>query len=847
MKHRYSIPLFPAVLLLLGLGSLQVSSWGADYSFREVVGPSEHGTSTLRAVAHLAGSEFVAVGGTASGDGVILRSSGVSPISFGSEAVPGGTRGLWAMSVRPSDGMQMAVGEGGRVLGRGSRDSVWTVVPGTGFESATRTNRGVVTPDGANIVVVSTPFGIRFSGNGSDWTTSTTLSPLLGEQMHGVAAGSGGTLATVGPGGVLRWSVDGGKTTARVGGVPFTNLTAIASAGIDFLFVGEGGLLGRFTLDASGPTGLQTANIVSTNLSGRPRLNAVAHSGANFVVVGERGTVFVVPTNSLEARELASGTEVDLLGVASVPAGQGAVGGVAILVGREGKILSMVSTPAAPNLTRSAAESCEGFPAPRLSASGYEPNYHGIDWFAPNGTQVATNLASFDPPETAPGTYRYQARARDLRTGAVGPLSDIDFVVNPLPDSPLVDGPTGPVGTCASDQIVLSVRNAPVGGWIVWHSAEGVPLQTNVTFSPGLLAPGTHTYSAVSYSDKGCKASSAAAVTLTITAIPDVAVIDAPAGPVGACAVETVVLRAANVAAGGLVIWSDANGVPVRTNDTYSPGPLLPGSHTFSATSVSREGCRAVPTPVTLTVTALPEMAMVVAPAGPVGECASETIQLKVAKVPVGGLVIWSGANGTPVLTNDIFVPGPLAAGSHTYMATSVSREGCRAAPTAVTLTITDVPAAAVVIGAPTNSVGECESTNVVLTVSNIPAGGSVTWRKADGSEVGREASYTPGALLEGTYSYTATVKSAEGCEAAPTAMTLTVVPCQGPPLRIALAGDGTRATLSWDGEGYALQVASNMENDWKDVKGEGDTLVGSPHEVAIETDAARFYRLRRK
>jgi gliding motility-associated-like protein len=411
-------------------------------------------------------------------------------------------------------------------------------------------------------------------------------------------------------------------------------------------------------------------------------------------------------------------------------------------------------------------------------------------WTGPNSFSSALQNPSIAVPTiAAAGTYTVIATV----AGCPGPMGTTTVVVNSIPSAPTASGAT----ICSGSTATLTAT-AP-GGTYEWYNAAsgGTLLASGGSYTTPSLSATTTYY--VQTTVSGCTGARTA-VTVTVNPIPA-----APTAPgTSICTGTSTTLTA--TAPGGTYQWYDASsgGTLLVTNASYTTPVLAATTTYYVQTTVA--GCAGPRTAVTVTVSPVPA-----APTAAGTTICTGTSTTLTATAP-GGTYQWYNAasGGTLLITNASYTTPVLAATTTYYVQTTVA--GCAGPRTAVTVTVSPVPAAPTAAGATI-----CSGSTATLTAT--APGGTYEWYDAasGGILLITNASYTSPALSASTTYFVQTTVA--GCTGPRTAVTVTVNPIPAAPT----AGgtticQGATATLTATAPGGSYQ--------WYDAASGGTLLI---------------------
>jgi gliding motility-associated-like protein len=401
-----------------------------------------------------------------------------------------------------------------------------------------------------------------------------------------------------------------------------------------------------------------------------------------------------------------------------------------------------------------------------------------------------TSVASWPTPVTGVTTnYRVRLRVFTNCCGWSTPVYH-NFSVVSTSVGPVAIGAT----VCAGETATLTATGSGIGN-LTWYSDPlgQIVLQSTPGSSSTFTTPSLNQNAVyfVGEAISGC-AGALTAVQATVAPTPN-----APAAsstPV--CEGSSVVLN--GFGTGGTLSWFNvaSGGTALGTGASYNAGALPSGNYTFYV-SESNGSCSSARTPVGATVNSAPA-----APAALGTTICSGTATTLTASA--SGTALWySDAAMTNQIGTGNSFNTPVLTSNTTYHVAQVDVAGCRStSATAVTVTITPLPAAPIGTGAVI-----CEGTSAALSATGT--GGILNWfADASGNtSLGSGATFNTQVLNQTTTFYVQET-SVDGCLSPLTAVTATVnqLPtspagnsnpvCEGND--VILNGFGSGGTLSW-------------------------------------------------
>jgi large repetitive protein len=464
--------------------------------------------------------------------------------------------------------------------------------------------------------------------------------------------------------------------------------------------------------------------------------------------------------------------------------------------------VTVTPTPAAP--AAAGTTICQGTTA-TLTATAPGGTY---DWYdaASGGTLLATGASYTSPSLAATTTYYVQTTV----SGCAGPRTAVTVTVTPTPAAPTAAGAT----ICQGTGTTLTAT-AP-GGTYAWYTAAsgGTLLVTSASYTTPALSVTTTYY--VQTTISGCPGPRTA-VTVTVT--------PAPAAPTASgttiCQGTTATLTA--TAPGGTYDWYNAasGGTLLGTGASFT-SPALAATTTYYVQSTV-SGCAGPRTAVTVTVTPTPA-----APTASGTTICTGTSTTLTATAP-GGTYAWydAASGGTLLVTAASYTTPVLTVSTTYYVQTTIA--GCAGPRTAVTVTVSPVPAAPTAAGA-----AICTGTSTTLTAT--APGGTYAWYDAasGGTLLVTAASYATPVLTSTTTYYVQTTVA--GCAGPRTAVTVTVSPVPAAPTAAsATICSGSTASLS--------ATAPGGTYEWYDAASGGTLLAtGAGYTTPALTSTTTYY-----
>jgi Bacterial Ig domain len=394
------------------------------------------------------------------------------------------------------------------------------------------------------------------------------------------------------------------------------------------------------------------------------------------------------------------------------------------------------------------------------------------------------------------GTYAFSARVFDnLGTSTASTTATV--VVNAPPSVSLTAPANGtvvpPIGS-----VTLTATAADTDGTIakveLYRGATLIATLTGPTYTyiDAGLAPGSYSYTAKAYDDKGGVATSAA-VGVRVNALPTVA-ISAPATGTVVAPPGSVAITATAADADGAILkvelYRGSTLIATLTSGpyTYTDSGLAPGSYSYTAKAYDNDGGVTASGAVALKVNALPTVAIaapasgtVLPPPGSVALTASAAdTDGTIAKVELyRGTTLIATFTAAPYSYTDSAVP----AGTYSYTAKAYDNNGGVVNSPAVSVRINALPSVA--ITTPASGTILQPPGSVALAASASDSDGTIAkvelYRGATliATLTAAPYAFTDNGLASGSYSYTAKAYDNDGAvtTSAPVAVAVNVLP----------------------------------------------------------------------
>jgi len=512
------------------------------------------------------------------------------------------------------------------------------------------------------------------------------------ESYVNVVGFSDGTGVIVGYGGVIRYSSNGGATfvIARPYGSSTFAVTDAAKVG-DRLYVTttDGNVL-TTTIPSDLSKSPVGWNWQSLNVSGTKPLRSIAVHGNQLVAVGDGGAAFRFNGSNWGPLENLppAAKSADLIGVKTSTKGEFA-GTIAIASKSSIFLGTTVPRPVLVISTNRIETCCDNPGTNSFEVSS--GTFTKVDWFS-GGQRFRTDSTNLAPFEKLPGTHKYQAVARDYRSGVESTLVEVTHVAYPNPEAPTVEN--SEVEACASEPTAtLAAKPGPPGIIFLWYSASDA--LTNVAEGLSFVVPTTtnavYFVEAVDTNHVTlCRSTNRTQIKLTVHKNPPAPV--ALLTRVEQCDGDAAEALRVEQTDGLKFEWFTASKGGEKIADGAAFVPTNRASAIYYVESVDTThgtSCRSdTRTPIELKINPLPDAPKLVSLKLSVADC--EDLPTLEVQALAGIKYSWytSATGGELVSTNATFTPTEKTTKTYYAQATSEST-GCRSSTrTSVTLTV---------------------------------------------------------------------------------------------------------------------------------------------------------------
>ncbi|QJD96986.1 gliding motility-associated C-terminal domain-containing protein [Mucilaginibacter robiniae] len=460
--------------------------------------------------------------------------------------------------------------------------------------------------------------------------------------------------------------------------------------------------------------------------------------------------------------------------------------------------VNVTPTPVNAVLAQSNVQACAGSP---VTISITNANGATVNWYdAPTGGNLVFTGADFQTSPVA--TISYYA---ELTNGTcTSPArTQATVTVNPRPAAPGLL--TANTEVCAGSSATLQVLNPETGVNYEWFTAAtgGTPVFTGASFTTPALTQNTTYYVQATNATSGC-INNGGRTQATITVSEQIGAPTLSATQTQVCIGGSTAISVVNPVAGLQYNWytTATGGNAVFTGTTF-PLNNLTANATYYVEAVSSKGCvSAARTSTSITVKSAPVQPQVQASGGSLTICAGSTTSLSITNPQANLTYRWFDAatGGTLLYTGTQFTTPALTVNT-TYYVEAAEAGNCNpSARTAVTITVTNLPADAVLTSA---NVNICAGSTATFKIASPQTGVTYQWfdSPARTRKVFEGTTFVTGPLTANTTFYVSAVNTG-GCNSAN--LTTAQVSIQQAPSAPVIANgnsvqtcSGTRVTLN--------------------------------------------------
>jgi gliding motility-associated-like protein len=375
--------------------------------------------------------------------------------------------------------------------------------------------------------------------------------------------------------------------------------------------------------------------------------------------------------------------------------------------------------PAKPGVASNNVQVCSGSPA-TLAVQNPEA---GIiyNWYTvATGGSIELTGATVSTGTITQNTSYYVEAATAAGCTNNGGRTRVDVTVGGTVNAPALSAATTQI--CSGGSVTISVNNPIAGQQYNFYTAAtgGTLVYTGTSYTVNNVTADVSYF--VEATNGTCASATRTRTDITVTALPTPPQVQAPAGGLVACDGSGITISIANPQPDLVYRWytAAAGGTLLYTGTEFTT--TITGTTTFYIEAASAGNCNpSARTPVTVTVSALPNDPAVESPT--VAVCLGSSATLRVSLPQAGITYRWydSPAQTTVLFTGTTYVTGPITATTNFYVA-AFNTAGCSSSNLAQ-VQVTTRPAPAPPVIANGNPVQTCQGTTATLTVTDAQAG----------------------------------------------------------------------------------------------------------------------------
>ena len=452
-------------------------------------------------------------------------------------------------------------------------------------------------------------------------------------------------------------------------------------------------------------------------------------------------------------------------------------------------MVTIQTPPATPTLSTSGNLVCAGTNVTLTSSAA--PNGGTYTWYK-NGTLDGTLTTQSVVLNTAAQSGSYTVTVTDgaaPNCTSAQSLAQVVTIQTP-PATPTLS--TSGNLVCAGTNVTLTSSAAPNGGTYTWYkngTLDGTLTTQSVVLNTAAQS-GSYTVTVSDGTAPNCTSAQSLAQVVTIQAPPATPTLSTSGNLV--CAGTNVTLTSSVAPNGGTYTWYK-NGTLDGTLTTQSVvlnTAAQSGSYTVTVTDGAAPNCTSAQSLAQVVTIQTPPAAPTVSTSGNL-VCAGTNVTLTSSIAPNGGTYTWY-KNGTldgTLTTQSVVLNTAAQSGSYTVTVTDGVAPNCTSAQSLAQVVTIQTPPATPTLSTSGNLV--CAGTNVTLTSSAAPNGGTYTWYKngtIDGTLTDQSVVLST-AAQSGSYTVTVTDGAAPNCTSAQSLAQ--VVTIQTPPATPTLSTSG--------------------------------------------------------
>ncbi len=453
------------------------------------------------------------------------------------------------------------------------------------------------------------------------------------------------------------------------------------------------------------------------------------------------------------------------------------------------QVVTIQTPPATPTLSTSGNLVCAGTNVTLTSSAA--PNGGTYTWYK-NGTIDATLTAQTVVLNTAAQSGSYTVTVTDgaaPNCTSAQSLAQVVTIQTP-PATPTLS--TSGNLVCAGTNVTLTSSAAPNGGTYTWYkngTIDATLTRPSIVLNTAAQS-GSYTVTVTDGAAPNCTSAQSLAQVVTIQTPPATPTLSTSGNLV--CAGTNVTLTSSVAPNGGTYTWYK-NGTLDGTLTTQSVvlnTAAQSGSYTVTVTDGAAPNCTSAQSLAQVVTIQTPPATPTLSTSGNL-VCAGTNVTLTSSAAPNGGTYTWykNGTIDATLTTQSVVLNTAAQSGSYTVTVTDGAAPNCTSAQSLAQVVTIQTPPATPTLSTSGNLV--CAGTNVTLTSSVAPNGGTYTWYKngtIDGTLTTQSVVLNT-AAQSGSYTVTVTDGAAPNCTSAQSLAQ--VVTIQTPPATPTLSTSG--------------------------------------------------------
>ncbi len=453
------------------------------------------------------------------------------------------------------------------------------------------------------------------------------------------------------------------------------------------------------------------------------------------------------------------------------------------------QVVTIQTPPATPTLSTSGNLVCVGTNV--TLTSSVAPNGGTYTWYK-NGTIDATLTTQSIILNTAAQSGSYTVTVTDgaaPNCTSAQSLAQVVTIQTP-PATPTLS--TSGNLVCAGTNVTLTSSAAPNGGTYTWYKNGTIDatLTTQSIILSAAAQSGSYTVTVTDGAAPNCTSAQSLAQVVTIQTPPATPTLSTSGNSV--CVGTNVTLTSSAAPNGGTYTWYK-NGTIDATLTTQSVvlnTAAQSGSYTVTVTDGAAPNCTSAQSLAQVVTIQTPPATPTLSTSGNL-VCVGTNVTLTSSAAPNGGTYTWykNGTIDATLTTQSIVFSTAAQSGSYTVTVTDGAAPNCTSAQSLAQVVTIQTPPATPTLSTSGNLV--CAGTNVTLTSSAAPNGGTYTWYKNGtiDATLTTQSIVLSAAAQSGSYTVTVTDGAAPNCTSAQSLAQ--VVTIQTPPTTPTLSTSG--------------------------------------------------------